>query len=1209
MNQKAHGPNGRHAGAAAGDNEDVVAELVIAYDEALRTGNALPDDTATVETLDPKVRERLSSAKDCLRLIERVRQLRRQEAQEPLSGAAASFRQESAYTAGGTIHRIGRFEIVRELGRGSHGIVFLARDPALSREIALKVPRPEAILTPQLRSRFLREGKAAARLNHPNILPVHEAGEAGPICYLVQSYCSGPSLAAWLAQQNDPVPCEVAVRIVAELADGVDHAHRQGILHRDIKPANVMLEIRGERAEAPAKSGYPGERGNEKEETICDACFVPKLTDFGLAKALDDDPNATATLGAIGTATYMPPEQARGEQSLVGPRSDVYSLGAMLYELLTRRPPIAGVNQLETLRLIVSEDPRPLRELRGDVPRELEAICLKSLEKSPDARYQTAADLAADLRRFLAGETVTASLQGRFRRMVRRLQRQPVWVLIGAATITILASGLLSSLLVIRADRTGTIAGQTPPPPDSRAEYLVGIEHVSQGYFDAVATRGDVKRAVSELDAFLERHRPMPGQADHRGFEWHYLWRLCHPDKAARPFPKLFDLVGHKGEVYFVTFSPDGKRIATSGQDHTGRIWDAETGRLLTTLTGHTDDVNWICFVGQSRFLTASDDCTVRIWEGSEGKLDVVLSTKPSKAIAVEVATNKSRNAGRVQKDSQIVCGDDDGRLHVWDWATRQELKVIPAHASRIESIARIRGEDQWITVSGDGTAKEWNSSNWTSGRLHVIDSALGGVPAGILSAACNAEGTLVALAGSKSSRLADHPQKNVSGTELGGSIAIDDLLTGNRWLTLVGPQAGKESVRFYPNQCLLASAARGNAERPDSGDVILSDPATQTFWSPCGASHPECWCVAFSPDGTRFATAATDGVIRVWDSSCIPNGTRLEGFHHFPDPVPRSVSYSPDGRRLLVSHGGLGPIVRNRCWIVWDVSGKRPHVLAERRNGDVALQSFAGGISPDGRFIALDETEIGEKDNIVRSSIQVLQADSLREVRRLGGYYGFARRIFLSPQGTSVVAATGDLNGRRAQLNFWFDSQVTRAARTWESNRPGDFWATTVSPDRRLLATNRNQVEIYEFPSLRLVSKLPVDLGRRPAACFSPDGRLLAVSGDDGTIHVFRPRTGTRVGTFVADGHAALSMAFSPDGSRLAAGLDGGARIDLWHVATGKRLTSMAMPTDLLSVDGLAFAPDGRTLAAAGARDVSHGSVFLFPLEPVETPTVSSSH
>jgi WD40 repeat protein len=218
-----------------------------------------------------------------------------------------------------------------------------------------------------------------------------------------------------------------------------------------------------------------------------------------------------------------------------------------------------------------------------------------------------------------------------------------------------------------------------------------------------------------------------------------------------------------------------------------------------------------------------------------------------------------------------------------------------------------------------------------------------------------------------------------------------------------------------------------------------------------------------------------------------------------------------------------------------------------------------------------------------------------------LGGYKGFPRRIFFSLDGTSIVAATGDLECRKTQLNIWLDSRKSGPDHVWESQSGGHFLATTLSPDGTLLAINRDQVEIYEFPSLRLVAKLPITLGIRAVACFSRDGQVLAVAGDDGIIRLFRPRSGILLKTIVGDGHAVLSLAFSPDGSRLAAGLDGPARVDLWHVPSGKRLTPLAMPTDLLSVPSLSFSPDCRTLGAAGSSASYLGSVFLFPLGPID--------
>ena len=220
---------------------------------------------------------------------------------------------------------------------------------------------------------------------------------------------------------------------------------------------------------------------------------------------------------------------------------------------------------------------------------------------------------------------------------------------------------------------------------DLATEYLNGLDKVGQGYFDALSNRGDAKGAVRELDAFLNEHRPRPGEPEFRGFEWHYLWRLCHPDLAARPFPKLFDLVGHRGTVYFVTFSVDGKTIATAGQDHTARIWDGETGHLLQTLTGHTDDVNWIAFVPEALgpyVLTASDDKTVRIWNYRDGKQTGVLTGHQSKVVAVEMPTVFYANGERRDRTYEIVSGDDTGRIVFSDWLTHREVRDPGTHRS-----------------------------------------------------------------------------------------------------------------------------------------------------------------------------------------------------------------------------------------------------------------------------------------------------------------------------------------------------------------------------------------------------------------------------------------------------------------------------------------------------------------------------------------------
>ncbi len=223
-----------------------------------------------------------------------------------------------------------------------------------------------------------------------------------------------------------------------------------------------------------------------------------------------------------------------------------------------------------------------------------------------------------------------------------------------------------------------------------------------------------------------------------------------------------------------------------------------------------------------------------------------------------------------------------------------------------------------------------------------------------------------------------------------------------------------------------------------------------------------------------------------------------------------------------------------------------------------------------------------------------------MREIGRLDGFDDLAQRVLLSPNGENIVAVTSDAKGQHPRLNVWQSRQPARPVYARDSVPPIDFLATTLSPDGKLLVTNRGGLEFYEFPSLRLIETLPGDLGPSPVARFSSDGRLLAASGKGGTIHLWDAHARKELTALRSDGHAVLSLAFSPDGTRLAAGLDGASRVDLWHVPTGRRLTSLAMPSDLTSVTDLSFSPDGRTLAAASRDLDGFGGVFLFPFKPV---------
>jgi len=336
--------------------------------------------------------------------------------------------------------RFGRFEVRRELGRGSFGVVFLAYDPRLRRQVALKVPRPEVLVTAEMRRRFEREARAAAGLDHPNLVPVFDAGEEGSISYIASAYCPWPTLAAWLKAREGPVPPRLAARIVGRLAQAIAHAHSRGVLHRDLKPGNVIME--------PIPSGAAERRDDDGLDC------TPRVTDFGLARLVATGQEATAATqsGAIlGTPSYMAPEQAQGGGEAVGPAADVYGLGAILYALLVGRPPFQADSVLDTLMLLRTQEPVAPSRLRPRLARDLETVCLKCLCKEPQRRYATAESLADDVDRFLAGQPVRARRVGPVSRLALWCRRQPAL----AATIgsALLVIGAVSSAGVWRVVR------------------------------------------------------------------------------------------------------------------------------------------------------------------------------------------------------------------------------------------------------------------------------------------------------------------------------------------------------------------------------------------------------------------------------------------------------------------------------------------------------------------------------------------------------------------------------------------------------------------------------------------------------------------------------------------------------------------------------------------------------------------------------------
>ena len=364
-------PDAGRARKASQLEDDRLESLILAFDEALAAGDLrIPADVAS---LSQPSAVKLSQMQEALRMLEQARL-------EGLLGDAPPVipfetqcldrtKPARPKIAG---QRVGHFELLSELGRGGYGVVFLAVDTEIGRQVALKIPRPEVLGNPETRKRFLREARAVGALDHPNLIPLYEVGADGPFCFLATAYCSGSTLAQWLKDAAALTPPKLAARLVRDLARGVAHAHSRGVLHRDIKPSNVLI-----------KTVVPDGEGASEQE-------VPLLTDFGLAKLMELTDDETRNGALLGTPAYMSPEQADGRLGDVGPGTDVYSLGLLLYEMLAGRPPFRGETDLHTLKMVSACEVPSLRDCRQDTPRDLEVIVLRCLEREPARRYASA---------------------------------------------------------------------------------------------------------------------------------------------------------------------------------------------------------------------------------------------------------------------------------------------------------------------------------------------------------------------------------------------------------------------------------------------------------------------------------------------------------------------------------------------------------------------------------------------------------------------------------------------------------------------------------------------------------------------------------------------------------------------------------------------------------------------------------------------------
>ena len=1020
------------------------------------------------------------------------------------------------------LRQIGRFELREQLGAGGFGVVYRAYDPVLKREVALKLPHVAATLRPEWRERLLREAEAAAGLHHPNIVPVFELGEADGVCYLAMALCRGPSLATWLKKQIvDP---DTAVRMLLPLAEAVDYAHQHGVLHRDIKPQNVLLD--------PAPDG----RGLR---------ITPRLTDFGLAKLFHADEPLTATGLLLGTPQYMAPEQAEGQSKSIGPHTDVYALGAVLYELLTGRPPVVGSDPTDTLRRLLLEEPVPLRKLVPSVACDLEAIVHKCLERSPQRRYVSAAQLAEDLRRYLAGTATLARPLSRRERLRRWVVRHPApagligtVIVAGVAVVALLSvhNSRLSALntdLTALNDRLGEALGekeQALAEKDSARAGALRSEHRTRELLYAsdmiVAERAWNIHDLAEASRLLDRHVPGEGQSDLRGFEWYLMHR--------RRWAPQQTVLKSVGSVHCVCHSPDGRTIAAAGEHGTIFLIDAATGEARGTLPVGTALYGLAFSPDASRLAAAGANGTLRLFDLQTAREVLAIPAHPGGGRRVTFDRSG---------DSLISCGAGPV-IRVWDAGTGEPTSTLKGHQDFVCAIAVSPDGKRLASGSQDRTARIWDLQ--TGEPVYVLKPHHDGVTC----LAFSSDGTLVAT-GSRGQFV------RVWSTATGHEIAAEIDLQRVRCLAFV---PGTSGVVFGDESGTLHY---WDFQRPASR-LSSENRLRRRRWT--GHRGPVTSLTA-SPDGRHVLSAGEDGrvILSAPFDSDVVRGTLLD-----EHPI-QDIAFVPHSR-ALVTAGVDGIFVRE--WS--DHQTDRTITQDDRHWSRIA-------VSPDGAWLAAAET--GGQLQLWR-----LYSDEGSESTAATRHVGRGvRRLVFSPDSARLAVAGPGKETRVEILDVPGLNLISHA----EAEACSDC---VFSPDGQHLlvsssvesVTDRQQVLVWHAAT-REIERLPHEHeGRIRDIDVSPTGRWAAIAASDRAVVLQDLRSGGRHRLSTAQTGEATAVAFSPDGRTLATGGMTGA-LQLWHVETAQFLFAILQNRGY--IERVAFSDDSRCLACL----TGSGRVFVF--------------
>jgi WD40 repeat protein len=1011
------------------------------------------------------------------------------------------------------------YEILDQLGNGGMGIVYRARQTALNRIVAVKCLRSTQLTGEDL-ARFRREAEAMAGLAHPNIVPVYDVGNPGGQPFFSMELLPGGSLTHQLG--GNPLAGDEAARLVLTLAQAVQHAHEHGIVHRDLKPANVLLTTAG----------------------------VPKIADFGLARTVTGGEDLTQSGAILGTPSYMAPEQTRPGHGEVSAQTDVYALGAILYELLTGRPPFKAATPLDTIIQVASLEPVSPRRLQPQIPRDLETICLKCLQKEPRKRYGSARALAEDLEHFLAREPVQARPSSPWERGVKWARRRPAVAALSGLIllVTVLGFGLVTWqwLEAARQRNRAEDASRRARTQADQAEQAKKTALVAKTA--AIAEKEKAKRAeararakAEEAERNLATHTLSLANGDlqinhleraesrleeipkkHRGWEWQYLKHLCHTD--------LRTLRGHTKPVWDVAFHPDGRRLASSSWDGTTRLWDLETGKELHCFTGHAGKVFGLAFRPDGKQLASAGlDGTVRLWD-----VENRLLVRTCKNHWGPVSCVSYRPDGK-----HLASGGSDRTVRVWDPDTGKEVMTLPGHNDSITGVAYSPDGRQLAASTGNpfgGTRPGEIRIYGTSGSLlrtltghHGPVANLAFSPDGKRLASASWDLTvkiwnlangkvLLTLTGHRETvwGVAFSPDgRSVASSSDDATVRLWDLSTGLVAWTYQGHYNGIANVKFSPEGWKLASGS-------DDGTVKIWN----TMWSPEAVTlngHTQAVsAVAFSPQtapDSRIASAGADGTVKIWNAS---TGLEIRTLAGHTDQVA-SVAFSPDGQRLASASW-------DKTVKLWDVrTGKLIRTFRGHRQA-VTCVAF----QPLGKELAT-----GSRDKTVK----IWQVVGGKEIRTLAAQPHPILDLAYSRQGR-ILASSAGTTGKRGIVTIW-DSKTGRELGSLPDT-PQTVWNLAFSPRGPWLATASGdydkdiskasgQVELWDVGTYKKVHTLRGHTHPVKCVVFSPDGERLVSAGQDHQVKVWDVSTGQEVLTFRGSQYRVYHLAFAPDCRALA--------------------------------------------------------------------------